>query len=47
MKKISGILVFSLAMIIALGITTNVETGSAKELISLKRAQSYFVDPGH
>ncbi|MED2006098.1 hypothetical protein P4V86_22495 [Brevibacillus laterosporus] len=47
MKKISGILVFSLAMIIALGITTNIETASAKELISSKKTQSYFVDPGH
>ncbi|MGG1162100.1 hypothetical protein [Brevibacillus laterosporus] len=46
-EKKYGILVFSLAMIIALGITTNIETASAKELISSKKAQSYFVDPGH
>nr|WP_187351628.1 hypothetical protein [Brevibacillus laterosporus] len=47
MKKLYGIFVLSLAMIVSLGITTKIETASAKELSFPKMTQSYFVDPGH
>ncbi|MCR8995216.1 hypothetical protein [Brevibacillus laterosporus] len=47
MRKAYGMLMLSLALAMTLGITSNTETASAKELNSPQKAQSYFVDPGH
>ncbi|ERM17883.1 hypothetical protein [Brevibacillus laterosporus] len=47
MRKAYGMLMLSLALVMTLGITANIETASAKEFISSQKAQSYFVDPGH